>query len=125
VSEQFTCSGTDCNAKLNGIKGRALWVDGDAHLNANTVLGSASDPVILFVNGDFQLNGNAVVYGVVYTISASANSISGNPVLHGALISENGYSVTGNATLDFDPAVMAVLSRFGTYAKVPGTWMDF
>ena len=125
VSEQFTCTGTDCNAKLDGIAGRALWVDGDVYLNANTVLGSATDPVILFVNGDFQLNGDAVVYGLVYAINSGAHSVSGNPTLHGALITENGFTVTGNATLNFDAGVMAVLSRFGTYAKVPGTWTDF
>lgn len=125
ISEQFTCSGVDCNAKLDGINGRPIWVDGDVHLNANTAVGTAADPVILFVNGNFQLNGNAQIYGIVYAIGAQAVDASGNPTLHGVLLSETSLNVTGRVTLQYDPAVLAALSRFGTYSKVAGTWSDF
>lgn len=77
------CTNADLGAAYNSGK-RLMWLtDGGMKINANVVIGSPTDPVIIFVmeSGTVQINGTSKIYGVVYVdvpeISATITNITG------------------------------------------------
>ena len=88
------------------------------------MIGSAQNPVIMIVEGDFKFNGGATIYGVVYVIGNWSNSGGGSALLNGAAIVEGNMSSTGTTDLDFSSSV-SNLSNITTLVKIPGSWRDF
>jgi hypothetical protein len=123
--------GGPCDAALASAAGplagaRLLWIDGDADLDGPLVLGSRERPVLLVCSGALRLRGGVAIHGMVYAAHLSWAPGSGAGVLHGAAVSESGY--TGSAAADFvyDPGVLSALKTgTGSFVRVPGSWRDF
>jgi Tfp pilus assembly protein PilX len=117
---------------LDGISGKVIWVDqttGTAQLNSNVTIGSPTEPVVLIINGNlsgnFQLNGGATIYGVVYTTGDWLNSGGGTANIFGSAIVNGQYQSTGTPNITYEPAIIANIKKsLDIYTKIPGSWRD-
>lgn len=124
---------TDCSS-LGPTSTGLIIVDGDCKPSAN--VGSAASPVILIVrNGNLAVNGNTVLYGLVFAYSsdpAAATTdvkLNGGAIVHGAMVS-NYQLGNSNGTYDakFDASVLSNISNgasFQIVTQVPGSWRDW
>jgi len=104
-----------------------IWEEGNLALHNGDVVGSATNPAILIVNGDLSLTGGPI-YGVIYVTGTL--TITGNPVVTGSIISENGpNSGAGTLTLVYKPwssdGNQAPPFIPGTGAAIAGSWKDW
>ena len=123
------CAGVCVSPVQNAIDAgaRTIWVEGDMTLNSNATFGSPTVPIILVVNGNIEVRGNIVFYGVLYSQNSTwDNSGGGNAVVYGAAISEGNFNSTGTPDPTYDPDVLRRLNKnTGPFAKIPGGWRDF
>jgi Tfp pilus assembly protein PilX len=104
-----------------------IWVDGNTSMHNGAVVGSPTSPAILIVNGDLDLTGGTI-YGVLYVTGNLR--ITGNPVVHGSVVSENGpNSGAGTLTLVYQPwggdGTGSPPFVTGTGAIIAGSWKDW
>jgi Tfp pilus assembly protein PilX len=133
VNQYYSNSGnTNYSNLLNGMTGKSIWINqigGTATINGNTTIGSSANPVLLIVNGNLSMSGNATIYGLIFIIGTSGiDTLTGNININGALITSDNLSMSGSSNLNFDPTVLNNLRTqpgISYYAKVPGTWKDF
>jgi Tfp pilus assembly protein PilX len=115
------------NASPVGMTG-LIWVNGNTSMNNNgAVVGSSTAPAILIVDGDFDFSGGTI-YGVLYVTGTL--TITGNPVVHGSVVSENGpNSGAGTLTLVYQPwggdGTGSPPFIEGTGAIIAGSWKDW
>ena len=100
---------------------KVYWVEGNASISQN--IGSEGHPVVLVVNGNLSLGGNATIFGVVFV--KGDLSVSGGPVIRGAVLSTGSVSSGGNLNVIYDPDAVGGVNSIGTFAAMPGTWRDF
>ena len=104
-----------------------IWVNGPAGLNGGTV-GSATNPAVLIIDGDFTLTGNPTIFGVIYVTGEV--KITGNPIVLGSFVAENGpstgagslklvYKPWGDGTNQSPPFIT------GTGTVIAGSWKDW
>jgi Tfp pilus assembly protein PilX len=119
------------SSSLNGLTGTSIWLDqpsGSATINGSTVIGSATNPVLLIVNGSLNIAGSAVIYGFVYVIGGQTTDIdiTGSATINGALVTDGNLDLKGSTTVNYNPNILNTLQQnvMPYYAKVPGTWRD-
>lgn len=98
--------------ELSGHAGQTVWVDGGIDTNGgNVTIGASSNPVILIVNGDVSLGGNAslTVYGVAYVIGKINTNGGGSLIGFGQIAAEGAIKLQGGGTINFDSSVLAIL----------------
>ncbi len=126
---------TSCDSLGPGTLG-LIWVDGSCSINANAVVGSPDDPVILVVSdGDITMNGGAVLNGILFSfrkpgtlLDFELNMVGGAQV-NGVVASNHqvGHS-NGTYNAVYDADVLAQIMQhdaFKRVARVPGSWRDF
>jgi len=128
----YTSAGnTSYSGTLNGKTGTSIWIDqtsGDARLSGTTVIGSSSAPVILVVNGNFDMSGNVTIYGFVYVIGGATTDVLGNVSIIGGMSATNNLSFSGSTQVTYSPTVLNNLkTQAGTsfIGKIAGSWRDF
>jgi PilX N-terminal len=106
-----------------------IWADGDVDLDdaAGGVvddLGTAADPMMLIVNGNLTISGDANIRGF-----AHANQINWTApaaTWDGALVSATSFTATTVATLRYDKALLDTIRlRYGSFVRAPGGWNLF
>jgi Tfp pilus assembly protein PilX len=103
-----------------------IWIDGDLSLSRATILGSASHPVIIVVDGAALFESAIQLSGVIYSRSMVWSHSDGDGFVHGAALIEANYAGTGTPELAYDPVVLATLmGNSGTFARLTGSWRDF
>lgn len=126
--DQVYTNGSTVN--LTGKKGVSIWIEDNLSLGTSQVIGSASSPVILIVNGNMTTNGTIVVYGFVFVMgnltmnggSGGSSQLIGGVAVYGNLV------MGGSDNITFDSNVINNLqsqSSGGTFIKMPGSWRDF
>jgi hypothetical protein len=120
-----TCGGLVDTAYNDGWRS-FYFPQGFTRNNSSGSLGSASDPVTIVSGGDFNVNGNIDIYGMVFSNSANVNAVgTGTADIHGALVTCAGYDNNGNGTLEYDADVLKGVRRStGSMVRVPGSWTD-
>lgn len=121
----LTCNATLLREVLGRNPGRIIWAQGAVALSGGADLGSASEPVLLIVEGDLSLN-NITVNGLVYGRNQDWTLTGASAFIRGALVAEN--NLQGGSTIDVvhDSQVLSVLRwRHGSFVRVPGSWRDF
>jgi len=124
-------SSTDYSRTLNGLNGTSIWIDqtgGTASINGSITLGSASNPVLLIVNGNLSLSGSITIYGLVFVMGTATTTVTGSVQLTGGMISATNMSMTGSTSFTYNSTTFTNLqnqSSMSYYAKVPGSWKDF
>lgn len=124
-------SSTNYSSTLNGMTGTSIWIDqtgGSARLNSNITIGSPTNPVLLIVNGNLNIDGNVTIYGYVFIMGDSNTTLSGNLEIIGGVGSAGQISATGSIEVSYSPSTLSNLQNSSSmryYAKVPGSWKDF
>ncbi|MCK0511267.1 pilus assembly PilX family protein [Aromatoleum buckelii] len=127
---QIDCNGP-CPSAIDSVdgQGKVIWVNttSGAQINSNVTIGTASEPVILIVDGPLQINGNVVIYGVVYCSAFTwNNSGGGTSQIIGAAIAEGNFQATGTPNPTYDSNVLNNVKRnLGSYVRIPGGWKDW
>lgn len=143
VKNYFTlgaCNSSTFNASAPSL----LWITGSCTLNnsnvAGSTVGSPDHPVLLVVeNGDFQINGGIVFYGLIFVFGhdASGNqvhtytlSLTGGATLYGSMLTNGSVNFGGGSNkIVYSSNILAELSLpgpdGGSLAAVPGTWRDY
>lgn len=118
-----TLTGEDSTSvsTLAGMKDSSIWIEGSVSSQIGN-LGTVDAPVIVVINGDWNVSGSPVIHGVVFVTGALTGT--GSPLIYGALLSRQ-VSLTGNATIVYDPQAIQRSTRQGKTAHVPGTWRDW
>lgn len=122
-------------ADVNGTgNGGIVWVNGNASMNGGTY-GSPNQPVIIIINGNFSVQGNPVIYGMLY-VTGQMNA-AGTPTVYGSVVVEGDPSmvpsgalpVVGNGTVNlvYTPYTLdqAANPIAGTTSLVAGSWRDW
>lgn len=118
------CNKTDISGALSASQ--IVWANGDVTLIGGTY-GTATDPIILIVDGNLELRGGATINGLVYVTEPTwdANG-AGNAHINGAALAEGSFDTNGNLVINYDPTILANLNNIIlSVAKVSGTWNDF
>ena len=103
-----------------------IWIDGDLRISRATILGSATHPVIIVVDGAAQFESAVQLSGVIYSRSMIWNHSDGDGFVHGAALIEANYAGTATPEFAYDPATLATLmGNSGTFARLNGSWRDF
>ena len=115
-----TSNSTDLNSIVD-MRDNTIWVEGNASLPGN--IGTADHPVVLIINGDFDMGSNSEINGLVYV----TGNITGNgsPTVYGALVSAGSANVTGNLKVVYDPKVLGRSANLGKAALLQGSWRDW
>lgn len=131
---RLSCPG-DCAvqiaAAVSANPGRVIWVDGPVTIDSNQVLGSAAQPVMLFVRGNLTVSANLQLHGVLYLHGGPGDTTTwtttaGSTLIHGAAVAEGGLSIVGTPSIAFDPIVLRAINLTqGSMVRIPGSWRDF
>lgn len=123
----INCNGpAACNTALDGQQNALIWLTGGGKINADTVIGTAANPVVLIVDGTFDFNGGATVWGLVYYTQNWVNGGGGNATVNGATVVEGGFQTVGTPNFNFNPNVLGPLGpNLGSFEKLAGGWRDF
>lgn len=124
---------TNYSGTINGMTGTSIWIDqlsnSTASLSGGTVIGSATHPVLLIINGNFAVSGNVLIYGFVFIMGTTGiTNLTGNTQIIGALVTTDTLNMTGSISIAYDSTVLQNLRNedsLSFYAKVPGSWKDF
>lgn len=108
-------------SSLAGKQDAVIWVEGNLSGNLGTI-GSVDRPVIMVINGNWDLGANADIYGVVF-VRGDVNG-NGSPNIYGSLVAESATS-TGNVKVIYDPGVLGNATQLGKAGKVQGSWRDW
>ncbi len=120
-----TCDADTLRAVLQRNPGRVLWAAGDVNLDGGAPLGSATEPVLLIVEGDLT-SSDIEINGLVYSNQLDWTFASSNTSLRGALMAGNNLALTGNLEVIRDASTLNLLRwRHGSYVRVPGGWSDY
>jgi hypothetical protein len=134
---RITCAGDCAGAIATAVArnpGRVIWLQGPVSIESAVVLGSADEPVMLFVEGNLTVSNNVQLHGVLYlhesTRVAGATvtwaTTGGSTVVQGAVVAENNLSVSGAPTIVYNPAVLRKINLTqGSLVRIPGSWRDF
>lgn len=119
------CDSTTVRNAIDVNPGRVFVIQGDLALDGGASIGTAANPVVLLVTGDFSFAAPTDVYGFVYSRAANW-ATAGVGRIFGAAVGENQISGTGAFTVVYSPDILNRL-RLGTgsMVKVPGSWRDF
>ncbi|MFD0668532.1 PilX N-terminal domain-containing pilus assembly protein [Ramlibacter sp. MAHUQ-53] len=100
---------------------QVIWIEGNVSSQIPD-LGTATAPVIVIINGNWDVTGSPVINGlVVVTGNVSGN---GSPTIYGALIA-NQVTINGNFKVVFDPTGLGLTQRLGRAGTVPGSFRDW
>ncbi len=82
---------------------------------------------LVVTDGDFDINGNITIHGLIFSNSASVNDLgTGTADIYGAMITCSAQRSNGNGTISYDPNAFGGTGlRPGVMARVPGSWRDF
>lgn len=91
-------------------------------------IGSQDDPVTIVVaNGNLSLNSTNVIYGLIFSDSASAGALgTGSSVIRGAMVTCAAFTSNGNGAVVYDgKALSNAQLNTAALVRVPGSWRDF
>lgn len=131
---RLSCVG-DCAtliaAAVSANPGRVIWVEGPVTIDSNQVLGTAAQPVMLFVSGNLTVSANLQLHGLLYLHGGPGDTTAwtttaGSTLIDGAVVAEGGLSIVGTPSIAFNPVVLRTINLTqGSMVRVPGSWRDF
>jgi hypothetical protein len=120
-----------------GLSNTTIYINGNTSYANNSVIGSPSAPVFLYVDGNLSLSGNTKIYGMIF-INGSLNT-SGNAQIYGAVSNNNNSVVnsdlvigtdgsSGNTVINYNANILNMVQQLPALAAItpiPGSWKDF
>ena len=114
------CTSASLTATLARYPRHPIWINGNLSITDAGNLGSALEPVMLVVTGNFTVAAATQIFGFVH-----ANNIvwSSPASLQGAMVAANDFVAAANATLFYNRDVLDIIRlRYGSFVRVPGSW---
>lgn len=108
-------------SSLTGMADTSIWVEGNVTSSIGNI-GTVDKPVVLVINGDWDVSGSPVIHGVVFVNGTISGT--GSPTIYGALLSRQ-VTLNGNAKVVYDPNAIRRSVVQGKATFVPGTWRDW
>ncbi len=99
---------TNYSSKLDGRVDKVIYLkqkSGVGTLNSGTI-GSVDEPVLLILDGQWQLSGNLQVFGVLYIDNTWHNTGSGAVKINGMLIVNGDVYTTDSPNIRYNPSVI-------------------
>jgi hypothetical protein len=129
---RLQCTGADCTpvslqTAIANNPGRVILVTGDLTINNDTpVLGTAGQPLLLVVDGAVTLAGSdMLINGMIYSKNFVWAATASNSVIDGALVVEGDFRSDTDANIVYASAPLNLMSRgYGSFVRVPGSWID-
>ncbi len=114
------CNSASLVATLARYPRHPIWINGNLSITDAGNLGSATEPVMLIVTGDFTVAAATQIFGFVH----ANNIVWGTAAsLQGAMVAANDFTATANATLVYRRDVLDIIRlRYGSFVRVPGSW---
>jgi hypothetical protein len=119
---------TGLNQQSNGL----IWASGSlCKLNANTIVGSPNNPVVLVSAAtDTELAGGVVIYGVLYIFDGEDSTAdlktSGSATVYGAVIVDAAIEqFSGTFQIVYSESILASATGIAGLGPVNGGWRDF
>jgi Tfp pilus assembly protein PilX len=100
-----------------------VWINSGVVYSGTMTIGTTSNPVALFVNGNFIYSGNLTVNGILYVMGTTTTS--GNITVNGAIVSQGAITMSGTGVAFNQTIVNKLTGGSDNYAKIPGSWRDF
>jgi hypothetical protein len=124
------CTGQHVLNAADAHPGRPVHVQGGLRIATAITLGSATDPMVLVVDGgdlDIAAAGT-VIHGLVFVRPATGRpwTIPRQGLVRGAVVVDGDISGSaGGFAIDYDGALLRTLrSQGGSFVVVPGSWRD-
>ena len=132
------CDAAAVRTAIANNPGRPLWLTGGLRFDSAGDIGSATEPVMMVVNGNLEFSSTGVtVHGLLmlrptnptvgWDVGASTQigTIRGAVVVDGA-VTRSGAGVSNIMVVQYDADALANLRRSsGTYFRVAGSWRDW
>lgn len=121
----------DCGSKVNSAMAdgwRSFYFpDGFAWNNASGNLGSSTDPVTLVTPGQFDINGNITIHGMLFSNNGQTNALgTGTSNIIGAVVACRGFDSNGSGNITYGRDALTNLQRnTASLVRVPGSWRDW
>ena len=117
------CNSASLTNVLLGYPRNPIWVAGNLDLDTAGALGTAADPLMLIVAGQLTISAAAVITGFVHADSVVWTAGAAGASVRGAMVARDTFEAFGLATLDYDRAVLDLISlRYGSFVRAPGSW---
>jgi hypothetical protein len=109
-----------------------IWISGsECRLNANTIVGSPNNPVVIVsAAGDTVLGGGVTIYGVLYVFDGEVSTADittlGSATVYGAVIVDAAINqFQGTFQIVYAESVLSNASGIAGLGAVNGGWRDF
>ena len=124
------CTAADVRTAIQFNPSRPLWLTGSLNVDSAGDIGSATEPVVIVVNGDLTFPvGGVTIHGLVFNRLAGAATnwiTAGSGTVRGAVFAEGGVAGNGTTTISYDADILnRVRGNVGTFVRAPGSWRDF
>lgn len=127
------CTASGCTAAAvrtasQQFPGLPIWVAGNLEVDSTGDIGSASEPVVVVVNGDLTFSAGGAttsLFGVVFVRKATWTT-AGAGLIRGAVIAQG--AVAGDMTTQISYAADVVKRArlaTGSFVRIPGGWKDY
>lgn len=114
------CTSDSLVATLARYPRHPIWINGDLSITTAGDLGSATEPVMLVVTGDFTVAAATQIFGFVHANNVAWGTAAS---LQGAMVAANDFISTADATLAYRRDVLDIIRlRYGSFVRVPGSW---
>ena len=118
------CTATRLNPVLLGFPRNPIILNGPVNIDSAVVpMGSATNPVMLVINGTLTITANATITGFIHANSVAWNAAAAT--LSGAMMTPGNFTIGagGVARMSFDkPVIDLIKYRYGSFVRVPGSW---
>ena len=111
---------------VSGVKAKTVWIEAPVKLmyTNNITLGTPSEPVVLIINGDFDIIHTTKIqlYGLIYVIGDININGTVNIVGNGAIVTEGQAKLRGTTVLDLNPSAVGDMSVANPYMASDPTY---
>jgi hypothetical protein len=124
------CSAAEIRDALAANPGRPLWINGDVSVDSSGDIGTATNPVLMVINGGLAFTTPSVtIHGLVVIRPADPITgwvTSGSGRFNGAVVVDGAVGGTGALSIEYNGQVLTALrATVGNFSRVPGSWRDW
>ena len=116
---------TDLDADSTGL----YWAKNGCTMSGS-VIGSKANPVVVVIEDEWAVQGNKVIYGMVFVRSSDNTAEfkgNGNVTVFGSIIVEGTVNTNGSIKYIYSEDVANNINNspaFTRFGKIPGSWLD-
>ena len=117
----------DCGPELSAAYAKGVelaWIDRPITMT-NSLLGQASHPMLIVVNGDLTIDGDLQMTGLLYVRGNLIWRNAQTSLLNGGLLVEGNLRLAGTVDIQYAKPVIELLNKqAGSFVRVPGSWWN-